>query len=406
MIGGCARARSWVAGGLLLIALALAPRAGAQDRVIVAWDETLSGPSFVRAIEADPPWAYATPALATDAQGVVHVSGNLVYHLSLLTGRLLVIDATDWTVERTHDFGAAEEPRDVTVVSATTAYLARAKSTQLARVDLVTGALTDVVDLGPFADADGFPEMERMIAFDGRLYVQLRRVDFSPSPGRPVPPMLAVVDLETEELVDADPTAPGVQAITLAGTSPRFKMQVLPTSRRLLLSATGAFHDGGGLEMIDLATLQSLGLVVPEFGGDVGADLGAFRMYTEQTGYLAFSTDLLLSSHLHRFSLSGGVEPTEHHFALDYFVPHLALDRSGARLFWPEPGGVHVFDTATGDRLTPAAIPFAGLPSDLELAIATVTVPGLSRPGLILTGAILLGVGVIAARRRLARSAG
>jgi hypothetical protein len=367
--------------------------------VVVAWDESHAGPSWVRAIEAAAPWSHATPALATDSQAVGHVAGGRVYHLSTFTGRLLVIDADTWTVTHTHDFGAAIEPRDLTVVDATTAYLARAKATHLARVDLQTGALTDVVDLGPFADADGFPEMERMIAFQGRLYVQLRRTDFSPEPDPPVAPQIAVVDLATEQLVDADPVAPGVQAITLQGTAPRFAMQVLPTARRLLVSATGAFHDGGGFEMIDLDTLQSLGLVVSELEDDVGADLGAFRMFTEEAGYLVFSTDLLLSSHLHRFTLAGGSESTEHHVALDYFVPHLALDRSGALLFWPEPGGVHVFDTATGDRLTEERIPFDGVPSDLAFAPESAAVPGLSHSAAGLALAVLLASSLAAALR-------
>ena len=64
MLGGRGHAMSWVAGVVLLTDLALAPRARAQDRVVVAWDETLSGPSFVRAIEADPDGGDQIPGLA------------------------------------------------------------------------------------------------------------------------------------------------------------------------------------------------------------------------------------------------------------------------------------------------------------------------------------------------------
>ena len=374
--------------------------AGAQDRVVVAWDESLAGPSFVQAIEADPPWGYATPALATGAQGVLQSAFGRVYHLSRHSGELLVIDARSFTVLASHDLGVASEPRDLAVVSPHRGYVARAKSSWLARIDLASGALSDVVDLGAFADGDGFPEMERMLAHEGRLYVQLRRIDFSPVPGRPEPPLLAVVDLATEQLVDVDPVTAGVQAIELSGTAPRFAMQVLPVARLLLLSATGAFHDAGGIEWIDLDTLQSVGLLIPEFGGEVGADLGAFRMHSESQGYLAFSTDLLLSSHLHAFDTAGDVDPTEHQVALDYFVPHLLLDRAGAQLYWPEPGGLHVFDTATGARLTTDLIPLGGLPSDLALAVGGPALPGLSRSGAASAVAALLAVAAWAARDR------
>ena len=142
-------------------------------------------------------------------------------------------------------------------------------------------------------------------------------------------------------------------------------MQRVPGANRLLVSATGAFHDNGGFELIDLDALVSLGLVVRE-QEEAGADAGAFTMVDAQRGWLVFSTDLLLSSHLHAFTLTGGMDPSEADVSLDYFAPHLVYHAASNTLFWPEPDGVQPFDATTGaPRAGPT--PLDGLPTDLEL---------------------------------------
>ena len=113
------------------------------------------------------------------------------------------------------------------------------------------------------------------------------------------------------------------------------------------MSATGAFHDNGGFELIDLDAMASLGLVVRE-QEEAGADAGAFTMVDGQRGWLVFSTDLLLSSHLHAFTLTGGMDPFEADVALNYFAPHLVYHAASNTLFWPEPDGVQPFDATTG----------------------------------------------------------
>jgi hypothetical protein len=228
------------------------------------------------------------------------------------------------------------------------------------------------VDLSIFADDDGVPDMGTMTVHEGRLFVQLLRIDLDSPSGFVPPAYLAVVDIASEQLIDVDPVAPGVQAVELQGTAPKGKMQIVEPTRTLFVSATGAFFDQGGLEMIDLDTLQSAGLVIREADSQVGADLGAFVMVTPQSGYLTFSTDLLTSSHLKPFTLSGGVEPgPELHVALGYFVPILLHDPATNTLYFPEGGfggdGVHVFDALTGERLTRDLLATSGPPTDLVL---------------------------------------
>ncbi len=350
--------------------LAAAPARGNAStghRVIVAWDApAIQG--RIAALDAAPPYAFTTPELAVGADGLVRAALGRVYHLSRSSGALTVIDPESWTPVQSFALGAGSEPRDVAVIDADTAYVSRRSARYLWRIDLASGAKVDAVDLEPLGAGDGNPAMDTMLVRAGRLYLQL-----AGEPGSGQPHAIAVIDLASETLVDTDPVTAGIQGIALVGTGPRFKMQRVPRSNRLMVSATGAFHDFGGFELIDLDTLDSLGLVVAE-QEEAGADAGAFTMVDAQRGWLVFSTDLLLSSHLHAFTLTGGMDPSEADVSLDYFAPHLVYHPASNTLFWPEPDGVQPFDATTG---TPRAGPtlLDGLPTDLELLAPALGIP-------------------------------
>lgn len=184
-----------------------------------------------------------------------------------------------------------------------------------------------------------------------------------------------MVDLRNDTLVDVDPTRDGVQAIELAGTPAKFKMQVTRSPQRLFVSATGGFFDAGGIEAVDLDTLRSLGLILREDEGQAGADVGAFVMVQPNLGYLTFSTDLLLSSHLVRF-VSGDVVSGELHVTLDYFVTAILHDRATRQLFLIDggvrPAGVFAFDAEWGTKLTHEPIETDGFPTDAVLVAGKV----------------------------------
>jgi hypothetical protein len=202
----------------------------------------------------------------------------------------------------------------------------------------------------------------------GRLFVQIQRVNFD-DPARLSQPFVAVMDLDSGQLVDVDPSRGGLQAIELEGTFPKMKMQVVEPTRKLFVSATGGFFDDGGIEVVDLDELRTEGLAIREADDFTGADLGAFVMVAPDRGFLAYSTDLLLSSHLHQFSLAGGVDPTELAVALDYFSPAIEFDPDTNTVFFPIGGsldnGLHAFDASTGAKLNDALIPTSGPPTDL-----------------------------------------
>ena len=360
----------------------------AAERIAVAWDDAaLQG--RLAALDASPPYAFVSPTLTLGGDGLVRADAARVLHLSRTTGVLTRVDAGTWTVAGSIALGASELPRDVAVVAGNTAYVSRRNARHLRRIDLQTGARVDAVDLAPLGAGDGNPAQDTMLIHEGRLYLQL-----AGEPGAAQSHAIAVIDLATETLVDADPDLPGIQGIALVGTGPRFKMQIVPGKHQLLVSATGAFHDDGGLERIDLTTLTTMGLEVFE-QIEAGADMGAFTQIDGERGWLVFSTDLLLSSHLHRYTFATGMDPFEADVLLNYFVPHMVYVRRSDTLFWPEPDGVQPFDATTGEpRAEATPLPVQGIPTDLALIAEPTAVP---LPGWTL---VAFGLAALAGARR------
>ena len=376
--------RAWRFSARLAVAgLLTAPGlANAIERcVVVAWDDPAAAKSFVAAIETTPPFDVVTPDLEVGADGLVRSGFGKLLHVSRATGVISLIDPDTWTIDDSFALGAASNPRDIAIVDSDTAYVTRRSESTLLRLDLRVGATVDAVDLSPLGVSGGDLAMETMLVHAGRLYVQL------PRPlGSPFPSFVGVIDLATEQIVDADPGRQGPQAIALAGTPPHFKMQIIPGTNRLLLSATGSSLDFGGLETVDLDTLQSEGLVLAEFVDVSLNDLGPFAMIDSDRGWYSGSTDIVLSSHLHPFTLSAGGFTPEAASVLFYFSPHIAYEVTNDTIFWPVPMGLRAFDATTGAERTVVATALSGDPTDIALLTPIEEVPALhgARPALAL----------------------
>lgn len=336
-----------------------------QEHVFVVTSD-FPGPGAAAACGIEAPWPSATGLEPVGAEPLVRHFRGLHWVVNRDLGTLQIIDPHGFETLQQIDVGAGSRPEDVLVLSPTRAYVTRAAATHLLRVNPITGRTTDVLDLSPLADADGIPEMARMARFGQRLFVQLQRIDektFQPV----APSLLAVVDLATETLVDADPTKPGVQAIELQGLIPSFDMQIEGPTRRLYVSVPSLLFGGGGIEEIDLDLLRSNGFITSE--AILGGDLTGFVLVSSTRGYVLTHTDLLLSSHLTAFSRLDGSHQGEK-FVTFAQVDELAFDPATGQLFMPDPdsNGLRVFDAATGDQLTTVAIDTGATPVDLVIA--------------------------------------
>jgi len=339
--------------GLMAVITHSSAFAGRQ-RLAVAWDDFRAGAGMVQRMETSAPWNLIGEPVAVGRQPVLREGFGKLYAVSQSDSQLDVVNVGDWSVAQTFELPPGTEPMDVAVVNPTTAYLTPRLGTHLLRLDLATGATEPVVDLSVFANDDGIPDLGMMAEHEGRLFVQIRRERHGEFTYEP-PALLAVVDLATESLIDVDPARDGVQAIQLAGTAPKFKMQVQPETNQLLVGATGGGLDDGGIEAIDLNALTSEGLIVEEARRETGLDLGGFVMVTPEHGFLAYTTDLTLSSHLHKFHRDGTVEPEQLHVGTEFLATTLIYEAATNSLFFPNGGGedgVFVFDATTGAQIS------------------------------------------------------
>lgn len=361
----CVRAVVWY------LAASLAPAAAAAQ-LAVAWNDFSLGVGLVRIMRTLAPWEFRSPAIETGKDATLHYAFGRLYAVSRTDDTITVIARRGGRVRNVIALDERSEVEDIAVVSRRKAYVSRRNATHLLRLDPETGVMADAVDLSLFADADGRPELGAMIRDGDHLFVQIRRFNEDGHGGFAPPGYLAVVDLRTEAIIDVDPVMPGTQAIELQGTSPKHRMQIVPGTRSLFVSATGGFFDQGGIEVIDLDTLQSHGLVIRESDGLTGADLGPFVMVAADRGFLVYSTDLDLSSHLQPFSLSSGVDPGPNlNVSVGYAVPALAHESRRGVFFLPDGvfnrQGMHVFDVESWQRLTSAPTAVSGLPTDVLL---------------------------------------
>ena len=215
-----------------------------------------------------------------DAVGRVH--DGLLYLVNRAgCDNIEVVDPATGGVLRQFSVGNGTNPQDIAVVSSTRAYVSRYETNELLEVDLVTGAGVDSISLASFADGDGLCEMHRMHVSGRRLFVELQRMvrHTWPDPWVPEPPsMLAVIDIDTRQLVDVDSAVPGVQAIALAGTNPIAPIVEDPDDGDLLVPEAGQYGviDEAGIERVNPISLRSEGFLVRE--NDLGGDLIDFAV--------------------------------------------------------------------------------------------------------------------------------
>lgn len=114
-------------------------------------------------------------------------------------------------------------PYDIEVVSNRLAYVSRFDSKDLWVVDPSAedsdAFLKDTIDLSAFANANmttGAPNMADLMLVDDKLFVLLQRLSYVGSFLYPTEESsVAVIDTNTNEIIDVDPTTSGTQAIVL-----------------------------------------------------------------------------------------------------------------------------------------------------------------------------------------------
>lgn len=296
--------------------------------------------------------------------------GGLIYVVNRLgADNIQAIDPADgfqtlWQCS----VGNGSNPHDIAFAAADKAYVTLFGETSLRIVDPSVGESCDgflrgEIDLSVFADADGIPEMDRMALVGNRLYVSIGRLDrddrFAPTDHS----LVAVVDTETDTLVDVDPSTAETDAIVLTGTNPFSDLIVDENAGTILLVEVGGFGEigDGGIDVIDLATQRALGYVVTE--EDLGGNITDVAFAGGGRGY-AIVLDAQFNNLLVQFDMAAPQEITSL-FASDSFLPDLEYDSVQDQLYLVDRSvlqpGIHIFRGSDGAELTPEPVS-TGLP--------------------------------------------
>ncbi|MFH1502184.1 MAG: FlgD immunoglobulin-like domain containing protein [Candidatus Eisenbacteria bacterium] len=369
-----------------------APAAPAWDYVIsVNSDYDVSG--RVATLAVLPPWSVDDPVATVHSDADARCFEGLVYVVNHLYGdNIQILDPEqDFATTGQFSVGPGSNPQDIEFVSATRAYVSRHESAFLYEVDPTTGAVTDTIDLSPFADADGIPEMSGMTLSGGRLFVAVQRLDRDYY-WTPVPPSyLAVVDVATNELVDVDAVAPGVQGVELPVTNPYRDILVDESTGLLYVACSGNWGalDGGIVE-VDPAALEAAGLVATE--AQLGGELYDFTLPLEGRAHAVVSTSSpSWEQFCIAFDWSTGAKLENVWKPGGYSVMDVEVHEGSAQLFvadrtYASPG-VRVFDARDGTQLTSGPLAASLPPHDLLIVgdeVASVDPAG-ARDGLSLS---------------------
>jgi len=272
-----------------LAALLLVPCAAlaAQSKAYVITSDFVSGGLSVVDLSTRVPTSDVEP-VHSDAR--IRWHGGRIYVLNrFLQDNVQVIDpAAAYSTVRQFSTGPGSNPSDIVVMSATKAYVSLYGRSYLQIVDPAAGTLGATIDLSAFADADGIPEADRMARFGRWLLVALQRLDrdggFQPTDRS----LVAVIDTETNAVVDVDPGTAGVQAITLTGKNPVTTFAYDRAARRFYLGCAGVYGAlDGGIVTIDPETFTDLGYAATESA--LGGDLSDVEWHTATHSYAIVS---------------------------------------------------------------------------------------------------------------------
>jgi len=311
-----------------------------------------------------------TPDVATihsDAGGREH--DGLVYIVNRLgADNVQVLDPEqDFATVLEFSVGSGSNPQNIAFsADGTKAYLPRQNEDDVLVVDPATGAWLDAVDLSGWNDADGSCELGQCLAVGDRLFVAVGRLDrnFYWSPVGDS--YLAVIDMNSDTLIDANPGQPGVQAIPLVGTNPTWELGM--AGEAIHVSCVGSFGlQDGDVELVDPVSLTSLGAVIGESA--LGGDLGDVVWIGDTLAY-AIVADASFDTHVKRFDPSTGGGVSTVRAGAGFVFNDMELDGAG-ELFLGDMSagadGLLVFDAANGALL--------GGPIDMGLPPYDVVMP-------------------------------
>ena len=356
---------SRLALSLLLASVTLAH--AAESRVFVATTDFSSG--ALSTVELGPPRNAVNDRMAVCSDAALRYFFGQLYVVERFgCDDIRVVDPVTCGLVRQFSVGNGANPNDIVVVSPTRAYVTRYDSADLWVVDPSTGAFVKAISLAAFADKDGLPEMNRAVYHDGRVFVSCQRLDrdnfYSPTDSS----LVVVIDAATDQVIDADPVAPGVQGILLPRTNPTTKFAATP-SGDFLLGCTGAFgvNDGGVVRLDPRTFATSVEVTEAALGGDVNV-LAVPPGAIGETRAFCVVSDASFNTNLVSYERSGPPAVTTVFPGAGFVLADIGVDDRDEVWLCDRTAsgpGMRVFDATTRAQLTVSPIGTGLPPNDL-----------------------------------------
>jgi DNA-binding beta-propeller fold protein YncE len=204
------------------------------------------------------------------------------------------------------------------------------------------------IDLSHLADADGSPELGRMVIVGDRLFVAALRLDRNRNFVPAARGLVAVIDTRTDALLDADPATPELDAIPLSAANP-FGMVYDPGTGKVWVWESGHFSvtGDGGIEAIDPVTNRAEGFIATE--ADLGGSVTAVAPYSADRAFAVVANADFRNS-LVAFSPTSG-KRLETLRSADSFFPTVMVNDRGE--VWladrsVRAPGIRIFDADSG----------------------------------------------------------
>jgi hypothetical protein len=255
----------------------------------------------------------------------------------------------------------SSNPHDLAVINESIAYMAFYGSSDLLKLNPLTGERLKTIDISSLNDpsGDGLPEAEQLLLLGNKLYVMCQRLDrnegFVTKGNKGA---IGVIDTTTDALVGR---------IDLQGENPG-SMTYYSLANQLLIPVTGNFAEpaNAGLEVVDLTTETTQGIqrTVEQLGGKASE-----IVLDGSSGYILSFDDTQpfpFPYFVRTFdpaTLDVGANDV---FRINEFVEDMALD-VGTHLYVLDRTeanpGVHVIDTATNTETSfvPTDLPLTSL---------------------------------------------
>lgn len=286
--------------------------------------------------------------------------GGLVYVVNRFgADNIQAIDpAQGWRTLFQCSVGNGTNPHDIAFVSTDKAYVTLYEEAHLLIVDPTVGPTCEGfergrIDLTPFADSDGLPEMDQMAVVDGKLFVALQRLDrnrfFEPSGTS----TLVVIDTETDTFIDTRPETPGVDPIALRWTNPLGASRGLPidpASGEIIVVQLGSFGElgDGGVETIHPTTFEHGRVLLSE--EDLGLNLTDVAVVDGRIAWV-IGTDESFRNFVVQVDMTLG-EPLRTLFETDVYLTDLEFEPRHGTIWLTDrtfdAAGIRIFDAQDG----------------------------------------------------------